>query len=824
MEFMHKQSSNSAFPGFPEDSIWNNFGKGVVLQNTNQTNRTERNKNEYQASEGKTKSANFDNLYQKHGGSAAERLQEQWEDEQASIRASKRRRKDPREKLQNDWAVETAQTQGFYADDSQKDADEDALFGRDLAKKKNLERTIQKKIDDIDEEIRKENERFSNMVKLDEWRYEEDAFGNLRELTPQESRIKYGRMNAVYEKKRAALENERAQLEADLRSINPLYHGAAVEKLAQNAANDQNFESLAEAGRGAKDDAVVMSNERRYALADGVNYAAHPKYELMTDAEYQTYCYFLATGQKSVAEAYLEQLDPALTKRLAEQNADIVMEDGGIGAAITSAGNGLAKAASNVKTTVKRALGDTSAPEETYFELMQGNMREQMDGAWGVVSDIMYGLGASAPALALGVVNPLAGASLMAVTTFGDCYTIARRAGKNDAQALSYGIVSGLTETATQTLLGGVSKLRITGENFGIFKGLHRVISEVSDNPAVQRVLLTFAKMGEDGMREAFQEYLQQTLDGIVRNDTLDENGTVDLYSQDRLYSALVAAITGVASNALSGDYAKRHMDDFQRAFLDVNEEDIKPPRDITNDQAQSWIERCADYVKKKKEEFAAANGAEAGKSSEITDVDAIDSLFYTNKESHVTPENVQKAGRKAKLFGEYSCNMVSADGSTSKVTVVVDSATAEHLCFAQTFPSGDGGTKLYSKKGIGGAHTMDAFYKAVTSNGGKVSDSVVKCVPHPKIDGIYDIYYSVPRGDGGMREIRKPKTIVDPRKISSKRLFKWVKEALSNGTIEVTSGGQYCFTGYAKNGLCFQGYVKDGRLTSIFPVIKERR
>ena len=118
----------------------------------------------------------------------------------------------------------------------------------------------------------------------------------------------------------------------------------------------------------------------------------------------------------------------------------------------------------------------------------------------------------------------------------------------------------------------------------------------------------------------------------------------------------------------------------------------------------------------------------------------------------------------------------------------------------------------------------MDAFYKAVTSNGGKVSDSVVKCVPHPKIDGIYDIYYSVPRGDGGMREIRKPKTIVDLRKISSKRLFKWVKEALSNGTIEVTSGGQYCFTGYAKNGLCFQGYVKDGRLTSIFPVIKERR
>ncbi len=200
MEFMHKQSSNSAFPGFPEDSIWNNFGKGVVLQNTNQTNRTERNKNEYQASEGKTQSANFDNLYQKHGGSAAERLQEQWEDEQASIRASKRRRKDPREKLQNDWAVETAQTQGFYADDSQKDADEDALFGRDLAKKKNLERTIQKKIDDIDEELRKENERFSNMIKLDEWRYEEDAFGNLRELTTQESRIKYGRMNAVYEK------------------------------------------------------------------------------------------------------------------------------------------------------------------------------------------------------------------------------------------------------------------------------------------------------------------------------------------------------------------------------------------------------------------------------------------------------------------------------------------------------------------------------------------------------------------------------------------------------------------------------------------------
>ena len=71
------------------------------------------------------------------------------------------------------------------------------------------------------------------------------------------------------------------------------------------------------------------------------------------------------------------------------------------------------------------------------------------------------------------------------------------------------------------------------------------------------------------------------------------------------------------------------------------------------------------------------------------------------------------------------------------------------------------------------------------------------------------------------MREIRKPKTIVDPRKISSKRLFKWVKEALSNGKITKNKAGQYQFEGYAKNGLCFKGYVQDGKLVSIFPTLE---
>ena len=48
--------------------------------------------------------------------------------------------------------------------------------------------------------------------------------------------------------------------------------------------------------------------------------------------------------------------------------------------------------------------------------------------------------------------------------------------------------------------------------------------------------------------------------------------------------------------------------------------------------------------------------------------------------------------------------------------------------------------------------------------------------------------------------------------------MYQWMGEALQNGKVTITPGGQYIFNGCAKNGLCFQGYIENGKFTSLYP------
>ena len=154
---------------------------------------------------------------------------------------------------------------------------------------------------------------------------------------------------------------------------------------------------------------------------------------------------YLGKGDRKRANMLLEQMDPTLTARLAKQNADILLNekyDRGFTIGLASFGNGLSKGVQSLSQTVRRIGGDDSVPEQSYSELMHGNMRSGLDGGLGFVSDVLYSTGNAAPAIAAGFVNPLAGAGVVAASTFGDCYTQARRQGKSDGEALSYGIVS----------------------------------------------------------------------------------------------------------------------------------------------------------------------------------------------------------------------------------------------------------------------------------------------------------------------------------------------------------------------------------------------
>lgn len=116
-------------------------------------------------------------------------------------------------------------------------------------------------------------------------------------------------------------------------------------------------------------------------------------------------------------------------------------------------------------------------------------------------------------------------------------------------------------------------------------------------------------------------------------------------------------------------------------------------------------------------------------------------------------------------------------------------------------------------------AHNAEFFNSTLESTGFSAEQlKIGDPVPHPTIDGIYAQKYTVPSYDGrgnfiGFKNIKDPKTVFDPNKISGSQMLKWGKEAMGNGTVN----GRI-IDGVAPNGLQFRGYIENGEITSFFP------
>ncbi|WDV05483.1 MULTISPECIES: CdiA family toxin C-terminal domain-containing protein [Lysinibacillus] len=128
------------------------------------------------------------------------------------------------------------------------------------------------------------------------------------------------------------------------------------------------------------------------------------------------------------------------------------------------------------------------------------------------------------------------------------------------------------------------------------------------------------------------------------------------------------------------------------------------------------------------------------------------------------------------------------------------------------------------TKKGIVGGHNMDEFNKALKSQGFNPNDLIVSKKPHQSIEGIYEVEYKIPKKDmaGNIAEpvsyknIKNPKTVYDPSKISDDKIYQWGQEAMQNGKVD----GRIV-EGTASNGLKFRGYLNEaGEITNFFPII----
>ncbi|WP_233454961.1 CdiA family toxin C-terminal domain-containing protein [Paenibacillus elgii] len=132
--------------------------------------------------------------------------------------------------------------------------------------------------------------------------------------------------------------------------------------------------------------------------------------------------------------------------------------------------------------------------------------------------------------------------------------------------------------------------------------------------------------------------------------------------------------------------------------------------------------------------------------------------------------------------------------------------------------------TKCTDWKGVSGGHNYDEFKKYFDGNGKYVLEEVNK-LPHPDINGIYDLEYRMKveikdyRGIGTgqykyiPKENKDPfkKTIYDPNIISSDDIVKFGKEAMEDGinqnqVRQLEAQGKELIQGTATNGLKYEG------------------
>ncbi|MEG1820569.1 MAG: hypothetical protein RR261_07065, partial [Oscillospiraceae bacterium] len=196
--------------------------------------------------------------------------------------------------------------------------------------------------------------------------------------------------------------------------------------------------------------------------------------------------------------------------------------------------------------------------------------------------------------------------SMTALTSAGKGFTNAKNDGKTENEALTYGVLSGIKEGALQYALGGISAI---GKN-----GVSKIVSKISQkipmnkssattlsntvnsafnkiikNPKANVALRTIGKQFAHSTDEAIEEYLQETLEPVIRNVAFDEDNKINLTSGDALYSAVLGFITSgvINSTDIKTDYSNAKKDFAQSKLSDfVNDKATNSMLKSTNDTA----------------------------------------------------------------------------------------------------------------------------------------------------------------------------------------------------------------------------------------------
>ena len=403
---------------------------------------------------------------------------------------------------------------------------------------------------------------------------------------------------------------------------------------------EPNYEQLVEEGKKSRQNYLNQSlrpNENRvyFGMVGNQQLNEYGKRSNLLDyiskEEARDYYAFLGAGMKDAAELELERL----LGNAAMQRAEELLAKGGFNTwdtTLMSFVGGVEQFTDGIKQVFTGKIDDTPSVNQ----IVMGELAPTLEGAQKVLSDIGYAMGYMAPALlgstALGAAGmPLLlaqglSSAAIGVASGANSYKDALANGYSPSAAKEYGIINGVLEGGLQFALGGISKLggvawQAVGKTVGVGNALNKinnVARALAGTKGMGTLLKAMQPVGRYAGRmgaEGFEEWLQAVADPIIRNNLFDENNNISPFSEEKLYQALLGAMTAGLANigsvqsgrgVLSGsDISGNLPSQLHRAFVD-GEWRFLLPRANTGDSGAVFrtLHRRADATAKEVNDY----------------------------------------------------------------------------------------------------------------------------------------------------------------------------------------------------------------------------
>lgn len=311
---------------------------------------------------------------------------------------------------------------------------------------------------------------------------------------------------------------------------------AAVDAVSPKNARKTMFSMQADA------DVQKQLRDYSFSLAGDRNAKLNREAEMksMQDDERALYLYLVKNRGIEEAEEYRKEL--GLASRALPEEREAAENAGFLGKLGVAAYSGLTDALTGIVAAGDAIRGRT--PLNNPFDAVSGAARQSIGSGVGrTVYDLVKTSANQLPAMAMGFATGMPGLQtvLMSTGAGGNAYKQGLNEGMTKKQATAYGLINGLSEYLTESLVGFMPG---PGGKIDLAEKAKSAIAK-NVNSAVGRFA---ANYGVNFLGEATEEYLQEVLDPLYRYAATGEAQEWDiseLWSEEALYSALLGGLSG---------------------------------------------------------------------------------------------------------------------------------------------------------------------------------------------------------------------------------------------------------------------------------------